>query len=47
MKNNEEKLYLDNDGYQRLLEEIDLLKAKLAKNGKEKGEAYSGAVGDG
>ena len=33
MKNNEEKLYLDNDGYQRLLEEIDLLKAKLAKNG--------------
>lgn len=36
MKNNEEKLYLDNDGYQRLLKEIDLLKAKLAKNGKEK-----------
>lgn len=47
MKDNEEKLYLDNDGYQRLLEEIDLLKVKLAKNGKEKGEAYSGAVGDG
>lgn len=36
MKNNEEKLYLDNDGYQRLLEEIDLLKAKLAKMEKKK-----------
>lgn len=36
MKNNEEKLYLDNDGYQRLLEEIDSLKAKLAKNVKKK-----------
>lgn len=47
MANNNEKLFLDQDGYEDLLQEIDLLKKKLADNGKVKGEAYSGAVGDG
>lgn len=47
MKNNNEKLFLDSAGYNNLLQEIEILKQKLAQNGKEKGEAYSGAVGDG
>lgn len=45
--NNNEKLFLDKISYEALLEEIELLKKELAKNGKEKADAYSGSAGDG
>lgn len=45
--NNNEKLFLDKISYEALLEEIELLKKELAKNGKEKANAYSGSAGDG
>lgn len=47
MESNEEKLFLDKASYQKLIEEVEKLKEKLSENAKEKGEAYSGAVGDG
>ncbi len=48
MVNNEvEKIYLDQEGYNSLLEELEMLKQELDKNYLEKGEAYSGSVGDG
>ena len=47
MKSDGKKIYLDSDGYQQILKEIKDLNDRLAANGKEKGEAYSGAVGDG
>ena len=43
----DKKIYLDKEGYQKLLDKVDMLKQKLAQNGLERGEAYSGAVGDG
>ncbi len=42
-----EKIYIDSEGYKSLLAEIEELNRKLALNGVEKGEAYSGSAGDG
>ena len=47
LNNKEEKIYLDQEGYNQLLQELEQLKKELAENNLEKGEAYSGAVGDG
>lgn len=47
MKDNNEQLILDQEGYDQLLEEIEVLKQKIAQNNLEKSEAYSGATGDG
>lgn len=44
---NGEKIYLDQKGYNMLLAELENLKQELADNYLEKGEAYSGSVGDG
>ncbi len=40
-------IYVDQDGYNELLLEISKIEKKLQINNLEKGEAYSGAVGDG
>ena len=42
-----DKIYLDQKGYEQFLEEIDELRGKLRNNGRAKSEAYSSAVGDG
>ena len=41
------KIYLDKEGYERYLKELDELKAQYTLNSKEKSEAYQVAVGDG
>ncbi len=45
MKDN--KIYLDEAGYQSFLKSIDELREKLKKNSKAKSDSYSIAVGDG
>ena len=40
------KIYLDKNGYEQLLAEIDRINQELSTNGKEKGEAYE-VAGDG
>ena len=44
---NDDKIYLDKEGYEQYLQEIDEIREKLNNNGKVKSEAYTGAVGDG
>lgn len=41
------KLYLDQDGYNQYLEEIETLKQRLLEHHTSKGEAYSSSAGDG
>ena len=43
----DDKIYLDKEGYKKYLEEIDELKRQYTLNSKEKSEAYQVAVGDG
>lgn len=40
-------IYLDKDGYEQYLEELEELKRKLNRNGQQKSSAYVSAVGDG
>ena len=47
MQEKEKKIYVDQAGYEQLLKNIEVLKEKIRQNNLEKGEAYSGAVGDG
>jgi len=42
-----EKIYLDEEGYNQHLKEIERLKALLSSNNREKSSAYVNAVGDG
>ncbi len=44
---NQEKLYLDQKGYQDYLEEIEKLKEELNRNSAKRAESYQDAVGDG
>lgn len=43
----EDKIYVDEAGYQAYLAEIEGLKEKLNQNNKNKASAYNSAVGDG
>lgn len=43
----EDKIYLDQKGYEQFLQEIDEIRKALQKNGKNKSSAFVGAVGDG
>lgn len=43
----EDKIYLDQKGYEQFLKEIDEIRNSLQKNGKDKSSAFVGAVGDG
>lgn len=43
----EEKLYLDEKGYQQYLAEIEELKRQLQENSRSKTSSYNSAVGDG
>lgn len=47
MNKKEEKIYLDKKGYENYLKEIDDLRNLINVNGKNKSNAYTGAVGDG
>lgn len=42
-----EKIYMDNQSYQKFLAEIASLEKLLIDNNRQKGEAYSGSSGDG
>ena len=44
---NKEKLYLDKEGYEQYLKEIDKLKKDLKRNSLNKSSAHQDAVGDG
>lgn len=44
---NEEKIYLDQAGYEQYLKDIEDLKQKIANNGRQKSSAYESGVGDG
>jgi len=44
---NEEKIYLDQAGYEQYLKEIEKIREQIRNNGKQKSNAYEGAVGDG
>ena len=44
---NEEKIYLDEEGYKKYLQDIEDLKNQINNNGKQKSSAYVSAVGDG
>lgn len=43
----EEKIYLDKEGYEKFLKDIEDVRKQLTNNGKNKSEAYESAVGDG
>lgn len=47
MKEENEPIYLDKEGYEQYLEELEEIKRKLNKNGQQKSSAYVNAVGDG
>ena len=47
MENIDDKIYLDQEGYNQYLKEIENLKIKLKNNGRVKSESHTGAVGDG
>lgn len=47
MKEENEPIYLDKEGYEQFLEELEEIKRKLNKNGQQKSSAYVNAVGDG
>lgn len=44
---NKDKIYLDQAGYQQYLKEIEEIKDKIKKSGKQKSSAFESAVGDG
>lgn len=44
---NEEKIYLDQAGYEQYLKEIEKIREQIRNNGRQKSNAYEGAVGDG